>query len=227
MTTLQNSSTSPTSADRRPPATPERGWRPGALEVLTVALILVLIGQRWIVGQFDSARLQAGATIFVSIVVQALPFLVLGTVLSVPSRPSCRRRSGNACCPSGGPRRTRRGLRWRGAARLRVCVGTGGRQPDGAGCGAGGGADLPAGRPRDQPSRHRLDLRRLPGQPAMAAARFGASLVTAVVMGWLWLRLGKSEWIRMPRRDHLTGRTNWHTFRLTATHDFLHAGDSW
>ena len=27
-----------------------------------------------------------------------------------------------------------------------------------------------------------------------------------------------------PRRDHLVGSSNWHTFRLTATHDFLHAG---
>ena len=29
---------------------------------------------------------------------------------------------------------------------------------------------------------------------------------------------------RIPRRDHLVGDSNWHTFRLTAAHDFLHAG---
>lgn len=225
MTTLQNSSTSPTSADRRPPATPERGWRPGALEVLTVALILVLIGQRWIVGQFDSARLQAGATIFVSIVVQALPFLVLGTVLS------------GAIAAFVPPTFWQRVLPKRGVLAVPV-----------AGC---AGAVLPGCECASVPVAGSLMARGVvpaaaltfllaapainpvvivstfvafPGNPAMAAARFGASLVTAVVMGWLWLRLGKSEWIRMPRRDHLTGRTNWHTFRLTATHDFLHAG---
>ncbi|MFI0431797.1 MAG: permease, partial [Candidatus Nanopelagicales bacterium] len=63
-----------------------------------------------------------------------------------------------------------------------------------------------------------------PNDPQMAAARFAASLATAVIMGWLWLRLGKREWLRVPRRDHLVGSSNWHTFRLTATHDFLHAG---
>ena len=57
-------------------------WRPGALEFLTAAIILLLIGQRWLIGLFDAPAVQAGATIFVSIVVQATPFLVLGVLLS-------------------------------------------------------------------------------------------------------------------------------------------------
>ena len=43
-------------------------------------------------------------------------------------------------------------------------------------------------------------------------------------MGWLWLRFGKAKWLRIGPRDHLVGSNSWHTFRLTATHDFLHAG---
>jgi uncharacterized membrane protein YraQ (UPF0718 family) len=58
----------------------------------------------------------------------------------------------------------------------------------------------------------------------MVVARFIASLATAVIMGWLWLRFGKAQWLRIGPRDHLVGSSSWHTFRLTATHDFLHAG---
>ena len=63
-----------------------------------------------------------------------------------------------------------------------------------------------------------------PGEPMMVVARFIASLATAVIMGWLWLRFGKAKWLRIGPRDHLVGTSSWHTFRLTATHDFLHAG---
>jgi uncharacterized membrane protein YraQ (UPF0718 family) len=63
-----------------------------------------------------------------------------------------------------------------------------------------------------------------PGEPMMVVARFVASLATAVIMGWLWLRFGKAQWLRIGPRDHLVGSSSWHTFRLTATHDFLHAG---
>jgi len=40
----------------------------------------------------------------------------------------------------------------------------------------------------------------------------------------LWLRFGKGEWLRIGPRTHLIGSSSFHTFRLTATHDFLHAG---
>ena len=64
------------------PADQRQRYRPGSLEILAVGLVLLIIGQRWLVGLFDDPALQTGATIFVSIVVQALPFLVLGVVLS-------------------------------------------------------------------------------------------------------------------------------------------------
>ena len=69
-------------ANEAPTKTPQKRWRPGALEFLTLGLVVVLLGQRWITGLFDSPKIQAGATIFVSIIVQALPFLVLGVLLS-------------------------------------------------------------------------------------------------------------------------------------------------
>ena len=65
------------------PSTKEsKGYRPGSLEILAVGLVILIVGQRWFVGLFDDPALQTGATIFISIIVQALPFLVLGVVLS-------------------------------------------------------------------------------------------------------------------------------------------------
>jgi len=54
----------------------------GGLEILTVGLIVLALGQQQLLGLFDSPAWQAGATVFVSIVVQATPFLVLGVVIS-------------------------------------------------------------------------------------------------------------------------------------------------
>ncbi|MFF5185227.1 permease [Streptomyces sp. NPDC000345] len=62
-----------------------------------------------------------------------------------------------------------------------------------------------------------------PGRPEMVLARLLASLGTAVVMGWLWARFGKEEWLRMPGREapHSTGAR---AFLTGLQHDFLHAG---
>ncbi|GGW15997.1 permease [Streptomyces capoamus] len=67
-----------------------------------------------------------------------------------------------------------------------------------------------------------------PGDPAMVVARLLASLATAAVMGWLWLWLGKEEWLRPLLRPghtgHRHGHSRWTEFRLGFQHDFLHAG---
>lgn len=65
-----------------------------------------------------------------------------------------------------------------------------------------------------------------PGNPAMVAARLLASLVTAAAMGWLWLWLGREEWLRPTVRHtgHRPGHSRRREFRLGFQHDFLHAG---
>nr|WP_175409651.1 permease [Streptomyces sp. TRM64462] len=65
-----------------------------------------------------------------------------------------------------------------------------------------------------------------PGSPRMVVARLVASLAVSAVMGWLWLRFGRAEWLR-PRTRHTghgEGRSRWDAFRLGFQHDFLHAG---
>jgi uncharacterized membrane protein YraQ (UPF0718 family) len=63
-----------------------------------------------------------------------------------------------------------------------------------------------------------------PGQPAMVLGRLLASLATAVVMGWLWARFGREEWLRLPKRSTGTSVRGLRAFGAGLQHDFLHAG---
>ncbi|WP_405870926.1 MULTISPECIES: permease [unclassified Streptomyces] len=65
-----------------------------------------------------------------------------------------------------------------------------------------------------------------PGQPKMVLGRLVASLATAVVMGWLWARFGRDEWLRLPKRHTpATAPTSGpRAFAAGLQHDFLHAG---
>jgi uncharacterized protein len=63
-----------------------------------------------------------------------------------------------------------------------------------------------------------------PGQPKMVLGRLVASLATAVVMGWLWARFGREEWLRLPTRPTGTSTRGLRAFGAGLQHDFLHAG---
>ena len=63
-----------------------------------------------------------------------------------------------------------------------------------------------------------------PGEPRIVVARMGASLLTAVVMGWAWSRWGRAEWItrQLPAAGTQT-ESRWVAFTEAARHDFLQA----
>jgi uncharacterized membrane protein YraQ (UPF0718 family) len=64
-----------------------------------------------------------------------------------------------------------------------------------------------------------------PGQPEMVLGRFVASLLVAVLVGWVWLLVGKGEWIRIPSRPEVHGRAGrLEAFRQAMRHDIVHAG---
>jgi uncharacterized membrane protein YraQ (UPF0718 family) len=63
-----------------------------------------------------------------------------------------------------------------------------------------------------------------PKNPEMVVGRAVASLVVATVMGWLWLRLGKAEWIRLPHRPDLDDLSKGQAFWAAVRHDVTHAG---
>ena len=66
-----------------------------------------------------------------------------------------------------------------------------------------------------------------PGEPRMVVARFLGSLATACVMGWLWQRAGRAEWITARARTAAPadpGRSRWAVLAETARHDLVSAG---
>ncbi|MGA0092606.1 MAG: permease [Candidatus Nanopelagicales bacterium] len=207
------------------PAKESKGYRPGSLEILAIGLVLLIVGQRWLVGFFDDPALQTGATIFVSIIVQALPFLVLGVVLSgaiaafVPAsfwKKALPKNPALAVPVAGAAGAVLPGCE---CASVPVANGLMSR-----GVAPAAALAFLLSAPAINPIVLASTFVAFPGEPMMVVARFIASLATAVIMGWLWLRFGKVQWLRIGPRDHLVGSNSWHTFRLTATHDFLHAG---
>ncbi|GAB3622939.1 permease [Mariniluteicoccus endophyticus] len=63
-----------------------------------------------------------------------------------------------------------------------------------------------------------------PAQPEMVLARFVASLLAALVIGWLWVGLGRREWLGHDDLQAAPSADRWEVFRATSLHDFLHAG---
>jgi uncharacterized membrane protein YraQ (UPF0718 family) len=178
-----------------------------------------------IAGLFGGARITTWTTVFVSVMVQATPFLVFGVVLSA------------VIAVFVPPSFFARALPRRPALAVPVASVAGVVLP---GCECGSvpiaGALVRRGvtpaaalafllsAPAINPIVLVSTAVAFPGQPGMVAARAGASLATACAMGWLWLRLGRSDWIRLPARAHLDGMSRAQAFWASARHDIGHAG---
>jgi uncharacterized membrane protein YraQ (UPF0718 family) len=63
-----------------------------------------------------------------------------------------------------------------------------------------------------------------PNNHEMVLGRGLASLIVAVVMGWLWLRLGRADWIKLPHRPELDDLSRGRAFWAAVRHDVVHAG---
>jgi hypothetical protein len=186
---------SPVAESEAPPRT---GWgRLGSVEALAAVVLLVLFARGWLIGLFSSPRTLTLITVFVSVMVQALPFLVLGTILSasitafVPTRFFERALPRNpvAAVPLAGlagvvlPACECGSVPVAGALMRRGVV------PSAA-------FAFLLSSPAINPIVLISTAVAFPGQPSMVVARFLASLATAVGMGWLWLRLGRPGWLR-------------------------------
>ncbi|ACU35211.1 permease [Actinosynnema pretiosum subsp. pretiosum] len=212
----------------RGPRRPRARWRVTSLEVLCGLLVLALLLQDWLVGVLDVPALRTGATVFVAVCVQAMPFLVLGVLISGAIA---------AFVPASLLRRAMP----RNPALAVPVAGLAGVALPGCEC-----ASVPVARRLMQqgvaPAAALAFLLAAPAvnpvvlvstavafkdAPWMVPARFVGSLLTAVVMGWLWTRFGKAGWIaeRALRRiaDH-DGRSRWAVFAETARHDLVEAG---
>jgi uncharacterized membrane protein YraQ (UPF0718 family) len=210
---------------------PRAADRPGLLERLTsTELLVVALVAAWLLRgplavALSGPRLETWTTVFVSVLLQAVPFLVLGVVLSAVIA---------VYVPRGF---WARALPTRPAAAVPV-AGLAGVVLPGCECGsvpiagslirrgvtpAAALAFLLAA-PAINPVVLTATAIAFPGRPLMALARGVAGLVVAVVMGWLWLRLGRTDWIRLPERPDLAGVSRAQAFWTACRHDVLHAG---
>ncbi|MEU4444555.1 permease [Actinosynnema sp. NPDC050801] len=212
------------SRQRRPPPR----WKVTSLEVLCALLVLALLLQDWLVGVLDVPVLRTASTVFVAVCVQALPFLVLGVLISGAIA---------AFIPASA---LRRALPNKTALAVPV-AGVAGVALPGCEC-----ASVPVARrlmqqgvapavaltfllaaPAVNPIVLVSTAVAFPNAPMMVPARFVGALLTAVVMGWLWTRFGKADWIaeralrRLPDHD---GTSRWVVFAETARHDLVDAG---
>lgn len=209
------------------PGLPPR-WRVGSVEVLCGVLLLAVLLRGWLAGALDVPALRTGATVFVAVCVQAMPFLVLGVLIS------------GAIAAFVPARLLRRVLPRNEVAAVGV-AGLAGVALPGCEC-----ASVPVARrlmqqgvpvpvalafllaaPAVNPVVLVATAVAFPGAPQLVLARFLASLLTALVMGWLWARFGRAEWIAERARaapPERSGGSRWAVFAETARADLADAG---
>ncbi|MGW4893688.1 permease [Kitasatospora sp. NPDC004240] len=193
---------------------------------VAVGVTVLLLGTG-LLGLSDAPALATWRTVLIAIVVQGVPFLLLGTVVSaaigafVPpdlfSRLLPRRQA--LAVPVAGAA----GVVLPGCECASVPV-AGSLMKRGVAPAAALAFLLSA--PAVNPVVLVSTAIAFPGQPGMVAARLVASLLTSVVMGWLWLRLGREEWLRLPAapEEHEEEDGPVVRFARGLQHDFLHAG---
>ncbi|SDP33222.1 hypothetical protein SAMN05660199_03640 [Klenkia soli] len=202
------------------------GHRVRSTDVLVVLLLLVVAARFLLPGAFDAPVVQAWSTVFVAVCLQALPFLVLGVLLSaaistlVPASFFARAL----------PRRPALAVPVAGAAGL-VLPGCECASVPVAGSLVRRGITPAAAlafllsAPAINPVVLVATAVAFPDAPAVVVARFVASLAVALVMGWLWTAFGRGEWLRLPtRHEHPPGDGRAAAFLGVVQHDLVHAG---
>jgi hypothetical protein len=211
-------------AETRPPASAPDGRRRQIGLIIWLNLAIFLLWQDSIQRLLPFPALQSWGTVFMAIMLQALPFLVLGVAISAAISAFVP----GAFIARAVPRRARYAVPMAGLA----------------------GALLPGCECSAAPVAHRLVARGVPpaaaltfllaapainpivlvstavafpGHPEMVAARFIASFATAVIVGLIWARKAAPHWMRDPEPEHDHG-TKLDAFVSTVTTDFVQAG---
>ncbi len=189
------------------------------------AIFASIVLGRFVAPLADDPALQTWATILVSIFLQALPFLVGGVVIS------------GVIAAFVTPERIARLLPKNRVASV-CAAGTAGVLLPGCECGSvpisgrlvaagavpGAALAFMLAAPAINPIVLVSTAVAFPGRFEMVAARFGASLAVAVIMGLLWLRRDPQALVDRARRQSQVGTSRLETFGLTVQHDFLQAG---
>lgn len=197
--------------------------------MLCALLVAAVLLQGPLTSMLDLPPLRTGATVFVAVCVQALPFLVLGVLIS-------------GLIAAFVPPTALRALLPRSAAAAVPVAGVAGLALPGCEC-----ASVPVARrlmqqgvapaaalafllaaPAVNPIVLVSTAVAFPGEPLMVLARFLGSLLTACLMGWLWVRVGKAGWIAERALRRFDGQhpasNRWTVFVESARHDLVEAG---
>jgi uncharacterized membrane protein YraQ (UPF0718 family) len=199
--------------------------RAGSVEILAALLLLLLLVGHQLTPLAGGARMQAWTTIFIAVLIQAVPFLVFGVTLSsviavfvptefwakaLPKRPVLAVPVASVAgvvlpgCECGSVpiagSLIRRGVNPAAALAFLLAA------------------------PAINPIVLTATAIAFPHDPLMVLARGVASLAAALAMGWLWLRLGRADWIRLPRRPEVHDGSKVRAFSEAFRHDVMHAG---
>jgi uncharacterized membrane protein YraQ (UPF0718 family) len=183
-------------------------------------ILLVVVLARFALGDvLSTPAVAAWTTVFVAICVQAIPFLAVGiglsTVLSVFVPPEFFRRALPAQPALAVPMASVAGGVLPGCECASVPVAASLIRRGVAG---GPAIAFMLSAPAINPVVLAATSVAFPGHPAMVLARFLASLATAVVVGWLWQRVGRD--VPSPRRFVAPAEANpWQRARLIGAHD--------
>ncbi|MFF8031675.1 permease [Streptomyces sp. NPDC016626] len=193
--------------------------------LLTLVLLTAVMFQEPVRRALAAPVTQSWMTVFVAVFVQALPFLVLGVLLSA------------AIAVFVPPSFFARALPGRPALAVPVAGAAGAVLP---GCECASvpvaGALVRTGvapaaalafllsAPAINPIVLTATAVAFPNDPGMVLARFVASLLVACAMGWLWQRHGRTDWLRPPARSSSGGRSGGAAFWGSVRHDVTHAG---
>jgi uncharacterized membrane protein YraQ (UPF0718 family) len=204
-----------------------RRARPVDAGIAIVALVVVAAAALRPLLQhlLDRPAVAHWATVFVAIAVQAMPFLVLGVVISAAVA---------AFVPAGFLPRL---LPRRPALAVPLAAAAGAALP-GCECGSvpiagrlvARGAPPAAAlafllsAPAINPVVLTATAVAFPGRPEVVAARFLASLLTATAVGLVWARTGRDELLERARRRRSHEGPPLAVLLATAQHDLLHAG---
>nr|NYG09818.1 hypothetical protein [Nocardioides lianchengensis] len=204
------------------PPTDTRRRAIGQPEVVGVLLLAALLAQGRLADTLDNEALGTWCTIFVAVVVQSTPFLLGGVLLSAAISVLLSERVLQRIVP-------------RNPVLAVPVAGLAGIGLPGCECAAVpvAGSLIRRGlapavaltfllaAPAVNPAVLVSTAVAFPGQPEMVLARFGASLLTAVAVGWWCLSRGdRLPLRRRPDPPHLHGPGR---FVATVRHDFLHA----
>src|SRR6476659_1424103 len=204
----------------------QKKYRPGSLEIFGAVLLLAIVFRGPLESLLGHPVLQSWSTVFVAICVQATPFLVLGVVVSgaiaafVPASVFTRILPANATlavpvasvcgaalpgCECGSVpisnRLIERGVRPSASLAFMLSA------------------------PAVNPIVLIATAVAFTSEPNMVWARLIAGLLTAVIVGWIWERIGRPEWLRPRLRNAITeDARGWSVFLNTMRGDFTQAG---